>query len=134
MSVALLTGCRSDATIAGGRYTGPEMRLEDGARDQVVVVDAPSPGWDVAYDHSRVGPGYSELFVTMRRPDPRFFYPQVMVQQHIATDVANGTDAKVYARTLGATERRSDAPYRLAAERSDASESRKPAETAPQNR
>lgn len=110
----LISGCGSSPTIAPGRYAGPDIRLEPGTRDHVVVVTAPSPGWDVSFDHSQLGPEGHELFVSLRKPDPRFLYTQQIVEQRVVSDVEQSEPAAVFARTLEARERRSDEPYREA--------------------
>ncbi|MFI4898752.1 MAG: hypothetical protein ACIARR_13125 [Phycisphaerales bacterium JB059] len=93
------------------RADWPPMRLTQAEGKQVVVVQAPSPGWSVEFDRSEKMSGGRRVLLTVRRPDPAFFYPQTVVEQNIITDVRAETDVRVYRRLADHDERKPDAPY-----------------------
>ena len=93
-------GCGGGIKIADGPFAGPPIEAEE----QVVVIEAPSPGWAVELDQTRPGPDGDEVFLTLRRPDPQFLYPQMIVTQRVATGARPGQAIVVFARTLEAHE------------------------------
>ena len=93
-------GCRSGIETSGAAFGGPPLQIAEADEWQVVRAQAPSPGWKIDFEHSRPGPAGLEVFITMRRPDPRFVYPQVVVEQVVATDVRIDEPITVFARIV----------------------------------
>lgn len=101
-----------DSDISTDPYAGPPLRLDADA----VVFFAPSPGWQIRVDHLLERPARQELFVTLRRPDPAFIYPTVIVEQRAAITSADGAspsvaDLALFARILESTELARDQKY-----------------------
>jgi hypothetical protein len=56
------------------------------------------------------------IFISLKQPNPAFFYPQQVVEQRIATTVPSSQPVRVYARTLRHDARQTaDDPYTTAA-------------------
>lgn len=118
-----LRGCASDATSNPGDqpslpvtttdpYRGPTIALDSTGPRHLVLIHSPSPGWTVSIDQVR--PDRRDVYITLMRPDPRYLYPQMIVEQTLDSTLPASKPARVLARVLdfGAT----DAPYGLAAE------------------
>ena len=101
-------GIRDDATA-----DWPPMRLSQAEGRVVVVVEAPSPGWTIEFDKSEKISGGYRVLLTVRRPDPAFFYPQRTVEQNVITDVRAGTSVRVYRRLAEHDERKPEGAYVL---------------------
>ncbi len=98
---ALLVGCASGPSIdASTPYQGPGLRVDSQPKVHHLVFTAPSPGWGVVIDRTTETPGGERVFATIRRPNPRFIYPQVVVEQRIATSVAREHPIEVFVREL----------------------------------
>jgi len=102
--------------VTSGPYTGPGMALDSSAAEYAVVVQAPTPGWVVGLDRVAEQYRHHAVFITLRRPNPGYLYPQVIVEQRIATTVPTTGAVKVYARILDPDTRDSKAPYIMAGE------------------
>ena len=111
-AAALLSGCWGGGGIRDDeRADWPPMRLAQAEGKRVVVVEAPSPGWSVEFDRSEKISGGRRVLLTVRRPDPAFFYPQTIVEQNVITDVRAESDVRVYRRLADHDDRTPDAPY-----------------------
>jgi hypothetical protein len=100
-----LVGCSSapapeTPAFDAAAFTGPALRIESSGTEHVATFDAPSPGYLGTLDYVGVGPKGKEIFVTIRRPDPRFVYSTVIVTQHIATGVDSRRPALIFAREV----------------------------------
>lgn len=82
------------------RYTGPEARLDASQPNYTVIISAPSAGWSAAVDRVVESHKRQDIFVTLRRPDPRFIYTQQVVQQRLLTSVAASEAARLCVRVL----------------------------------
>jgi hypothetical protein len=112
-------GCRSHAALpetTADPYAGPPLALDTSQAEYTVVVQAPSPGWQVSLDRVAEQYRHHAVFVSLRRPNPGYLYPQVIVDQRIATNVATTGPVKVYARTLDPDTRQAKGAYVLAAQ------------------
>lgn len=92
-------GCQSGTAapaVSRGAYAGPPLTLEG----TVVVMTAPSPGYQIVLDRVSEAYGRKDVFVSVRKPDPRFSYPAKQVTQRVGTGVAEDTKVTVYARLL----------------------------------
>lgn len=78
------------------------MRLVDTGDWHAVRISTPSPGWRVDFDHSRPTLDGRVVFLTLTKPDPRFVYPQQVVEQLVTTDVPRSEPITVYGRTVAA--------------------------------
>lgn len=95
-------GCRSTAEpeVIEGPWDGPAMRVEQDARQRRVVMEAPTPGWQLTLDQVRKRFERSDVYVTARRPDPTMAYPQVIVELAAGTGVSPGEAVRVHARVV----------------------------------
>jgi hypothetical protein len=112
-------GCGSPKAlpnVLNSPYSGPAVSLDSTRGSYVVVVQSPTPGWEPTLDRVADQYKHKAVFITLRRPNPAFFYPQVIVQQQVGTSVAPSEHVKVYVRILNFDERGNDQPYTLAAE------------------
>jgi hypothetical protein len=112
-------GCRSHAALpetSSDAYAGPPLALDTSQAEYTVVIQAPTPGWAVTLDRIAEQYRHQAVFVSLRRPNPGYLYPQVVVDQRIATNVATTGPVKVYARILDPDTRRSKGAYVLAAQ------------------
>jgi hypothetical protein len=79
-------------------YTGPEAAFAVANGAHAIDFRAGSPGWQVRLDQVRSGWRHQQAFVTIRRPNPAYVYPQVRTSQLVATSVPVDTPLMVYAR------------------------------------
>lgn len=104
-------GCGSDLSIAPEPYRGPT--LEQGTLDTayLVIADTPGSGWAVEIDATRRSVDGTDVFMTLRRPNPVAVYPNEPVEQRVLTRARTGRPLQIFARVLdyGSTE---DRPYR----------------------
>lgn len=118
LSLALVStgGCSSGRSIATDRaFDGPPITVRPLDEHQLLVVEAPTPGWTMRIDHIQRKLDHADVFVTMQRPDPGVLYAQVIVEQQLLTNVTLSRPVNVYARTLAFGQTRKKPPYRLAA-------------------
>jgi len=112
--MALMGGCWGGGGIRDDETSDwPPMRLSDAEDRQVIVVEAPSPGWGIEFDGSEKVSGAWRVLLTVRRPDPAFFYPQTIVEQNVITDVRAGNALRVYRRLADHNERKPEGAYVL---------------------
>ncbi len=96
-------GCSSDSAlpvVASEAYRGPAISLDSGGNFHVIVVQSPSPGYSVLLERVEESRGYDEAFVTIRTPNPRFSFPQVIVEQRALTNVRSTRPLRVNARLM----------------------------------
>lgn len=102
-SPAAFIGCASSATptVAPTPFQGSVIRDDVSGTFHVLVVENPSAGFAVTLDRVEEERGFDEAFVTVRAPDPRFSFAQVLVQQRLLTSVRSTRPLRVNARLLG---------------------------------
>lgn len=130
-ALALLVGCSRRLKIADSAYAGPRIELRSpgstaggGPRDQVgrvaggrkhvLAVLSPSSGWTVVFDREQRFFDRTDLYLTLRRPNPAELQTQAIVVQEIATTADASIPARVYARVLDFAQTASNQPYELA--------------------
>jgi hypothetical protein len=108
-----LAGCSRDLKINPEGYRGPRLsRAADGGK-HLVVAELPSPGWAVELDATRQRADGTDVFVTLRRPNPAGVYTQQVVTQRMITRVDASEPLGILARVVEYAEE-SDKAYRLA--------------------
>jgi hypothetical protein len=113
-----LIGCQSRPSLpetTSDPYRGPTLTLDASKPEYDVVVQAPTPGWVVSLDRVAEQYRHHAVFISLRRPNPGFLYPQVVVEQRVATTVPTTGAIRVYARILDPDDRSSSRPYSTAA-------------------
>ncbi len=116
--LSVLIGCASRNALPDidpGPYQGPPVTLDSSRAEHIAIFHAPMPGWVASVDRVAEQYRYQAVFISLRRPNPAFIYPQVEVQQRIATNVVTSVPVKVYVRTQGYDEHDSYNAYTLAA-------------------
>ncbi len=98
-----LIGCASSPPAPGAStspYEGPSLSLVTDESGVVVVAQAPTPGWTLRLDQIREGFDSRDVYVTIIRPDPTLVYPQMIVEQRLATTVRADEHANILARVI----------------------------------
>lgn len=117
MAVGLLAllfgavGCGSELKTNPEAYRGPSLRSEVADSAYLLVAQVPTPGWDVEIDATRPGADRTDIFVTLRRPNPVAAYPSKAVMLRVLTRVSTDRPLGILARVMafGSDE---DQPYR----------------------
>ena len=89
----------------------PAMMLDSSDEFHMLTMQAPNPGWSILIDKDELSPVGMRVFVTVRRPDPSFMYPQVIVEKRLKSDVMTDTGIEIYARLLDFDEKSSGRGY-----------------------
>lgn len=97
-------------------YLGPPVALDGSGPTYVVVAESPTPGWVATLDRVADQYKHKAVFVSLRQPNPAYYYAQVQVEQRIGTSVLSPDAVKVYVRVLLFDERAGGQPYSLATE------------------
>lgn len=101
--------------ISDQAYNGPAITIASNTGPRhLIILTAPSPGWTFTFD--QLGPPGDQVYITIRRPDPRLLYPQVIVEQKMDSTVPIANPTQVYARVLDFDEKAGPQTYRLARE------------------
>lgn len=98
-----MTGCGGgprEFTISSETYRGPELAIQSKPQQHVVIMQAPTPGWIFTFDASRPQFGFTDVFLTITRPNPAFVYSQAVVTQEVGTEIDVNQPIVVYARIL----------------------------------
>ena len=78
----------------------PPMKLEKSGERWVIVMSAPTPGYQIHEDFALAALGRYEVFVTVRTPNPQFIVPQVVVEQRLLTSAATKQPVEIFARVV----------------------------------
>lgn len=98
--------------VVADHYDGPPLHLEPTDAGSVLVMNAPTPGWQITLDAVRENFGKQDVFVTVRRPSALFSSPEIPVEQRVATTVPTSTALATFVRTLAFDGPRNDeTPY-----------------------
>ncbi|MEZ6241938.1 MAG: hypothetical protein R3B57_02750 [Phycisphaerales bacterium] len=112
LALGIASGCAGKTIRTDVSMSWPRMWLDEAEGKALVVMEAPSPGWRLEFDHSEKAPrGTRRVLLSARRPDPAFFYPQMVVEQHVITDVDAGMKIEVFARVIDHDAKHPDTPY-----------------------
>lgn len=86
--------------VTSDPYLGPALTLDSSGKYYTVVVQSPSPGWVVTLDHVNEAHRHEDVFVTLRKPDPRFLYSSQVVEQRLLLPLVSTSALRVCARVL----------------------------------
>lgn len=115
-SAVLLPGCATSQAVRDGQaYSGPQIAVDSSGPQHIVVLSAPSAGWQVALDRVKPSLEATEVFVTLTRPNPAYMHAQQIVEQRLASTVQKRDSIRVLARIVDFGASPADAPYRQAA-------------------
>lgn len=114
--VLTIFGCGSELKINPETYRGPSLSHETAESAYLLVAQTPTPGWEIELDATRPGPDATDVFVTLRQPNPVAAYPDGAVTQRVLTRVATDRPLGIVARVMpyGSEEER---PYKRVAPR-----------------
>ena len=81
-------------------YVGPPVSLDGSGETYTVIARTPTPGWVATLD--RVVEQYrrKDIYVTLRRPNPAYYYAQNQVDQQLGTSVLSADAVTLYVRIL----------------------------------
>jgi len=91
----------------------PPVRLDALNAHHMLVMQAPHSGWAFAIEKDERIPDGKRLFITVRRPNPTFLYPQMIVEKNLLTDIPIETTIELYARILDYDEKSAGKGYGL---------------------
>jgi hypothetical protein len=116
------TGSPSPPEIDSGPFSGPPITVNSKNTEHVLVAQLPNPGYSFTLDLTRDGFNRRSVFVTFRRPNPTVLYPQMVVEQRLATGVNSQIPITVYARLVDFDDRSRRVPHSMAVETPEHSE------------
>lgn len=118
-----LAGCWSRATVLeDAAFAGPPTSQSVAEGRHLLIVESPSPGWNITIDRTEPRLNEDHVFMTMQRPDPGALYAQVIVEQRLLTNVPETRPIRVYARVVDFAQRKNLPPYRPLSGQADLSE------------
>lgn len=89
----------------------PPVRMESLGGLHMLVMQAPNPGWTYQIDRDDIDREGWVIWVTIRKPDPAFMYPQRVVDKRLLTQIEAAKNLHVMARVLEHNEKGSDDQY-----------------------
>ena len=108
------SGSKALPPITSGAYAGPPIGLDSAGDNDTVVVHSPTPGWVPTLDRVADQYKHKAIFITLRKPNPAYFYAQSQVEQRVGTSVLSTEAVKVYARVIAFDQQPGDEPYTFA--------------------
>lgn len=117
--LATLTGCYSrpgPPDVAEEQFSASQISIEPSSGLYVVVAQVGSPGYALVLDSTWDAYRGKHVYVTIRRPDPRFTYAQVVTDLRLLTTVETRESITVFARTAERDEEDIEDEYRMAAQ------------------
>jgi len=111
IAVFAAVGCGSELKVNPEAYRGPGLSYETADAAYMLVAQTPTPGWEVELDAMRPGPDSTDVYVTLRQPNPVAGYRIDPMTQRVLTRVATDRPLGIIARVMpyGSDE---DRPYR----------------------
>lgn len=116
------TGCGTGVFVPSkspNAWAGPPVWIES-TPEWTVVSEPPIGGWRVMLDQVMEQRGHTEVFITLRPPNPSFIVTPSPVQQRVATPIRQNVVLWVYARQQNWAGTPSSGPFSLAAKSEDA--------------
>ena len=102
--IGAISGCSSGIKVAPEAYRGPPIGSDTENGFHMVVAELPSPGWALEIDATRESADLTDVFVTLRRPNPAAVYPQQIVTQRAVTRVDEQERLGIVARVVDYSE------------------------------
>ena len=78
----------------------PPIKVELLNDAHLLIMQAPHSGWGFRIDRDERIAGGTRIFVSVRRPDPTFLYPQAIVEKKLLSDVSSDIHIEIFARVL----------------------------------
>jgi hypothetical protein len=98
-------------------YTGPAITLGERDGRHLATLEAPSTAYSFELEGRRGAVDGSVVFLTVRRPDPRFMYTQQIVEQQLLTPARATETIRVYARVVDHDDTSNELPFAFVGER-----------------
>jgi hypothetical protein len=86
--------------ISTDPYQGPPLSVQTRSGQHVVVLTAPTSGWQFTNDATRQVYQRTNVFVTLVRPNPAWIFTEAQVEQEAATAIDPARSIQVFARVL----------------------------------
>ncbi len=105
------SGCRlinkkeSAEVMAQRLEHAPPIALGSLDNRHMLIMQAPNPGWSYGIDRDEREKDGWVLYITIRKPDPAFMYPQHIVEKRLLSDVDTDQPVRVMARLLDHAEK-----------------------------
>ena len=102
----LMGGCNvfKKAKASGEMQTrledAPPVWLDSLGDNHMLMMQAPHPGWSYRLDRDDRDRDGWIVWITIRKPDPAFMYPQRIVEKRLLTQVESDQPIRVRARLL----------------------------------
>ncbi len=93
-----MTGCSSDLQVAPEAYRGPALSQETLNKSYLVVAETPGAGWAIEIDATRKSADGTDVYLTLRRPNPVGAYAADPVEQRVLTRVSTERPLRLFAR------------------------------------
>ena len=106
MLILSLGGCQRWNKVDMNDRIGdaPPIKVETLGENYLIVMQAPNSGWDIQIERNeRIKDGV-RLYLTVRRPDPGFLYPQAIVDKRVLTLIRTDNIIEIAGRLLDANE------------------------------
>jgi hypothetical protein len=100
IGVALLAGCGSDLKVTPEAYRGPALSPGTLDTSYLVIAQTPGAGWGVEIDATRKTADGTDVYLTMRRPNPVAAYALEPVEQRVLTRVTTDQPIRLLARVM----------------------------------
>ena len=111
IAVVGTSGCGSDLRVNPEAYRGPSLEKESLDSVHVLIAEVPGAGWQVDIDETRRTADNTEVYVTLRRPNPAAAYPADPVSQRVVTRVPIDRPIGILARVMSYADHE-NRPYR----------------------
>jgi hypothetical protein len=102
--------------VSEEQFSASQLTVEPVNGLYVVSAQVGSPGYALVLDSTWDAYRGKHVYVTIRRPDPRFTYAQVVTELRLLTTVETRESITVFARTAERDEEDIEDEYRLAAQ------------------
>lgn len=105
-ALTVLGGCRlmnkdnSSEAMRVELHKAPPVRIDALDNRHMLVMQAPNPGWTIALDRDERGKDAWIAYITIKRPNPAFMYPQQIVEKRLLTDIESTEPLTIMARLL----------------------------------
>jgi hypothetical protein len=102
----LMGGCRvikkatASSEMQARLENAPPVWLDSLGDNHMLVMQAPHPGWSYRLDRDDRDRDGWIVWITIRKPDPAFMYPQRIVEKRLLTQVESDQPIRVRARLL----------------------------------
>ena len=117
LATPMLSGCkamkkekRAESMVLRLK-NAPPIRTETLGDNHMLVMQAPNPGWSYKLDRDDRDRDGWVVWITIRKPDPAYMYPQRIVEKRLLTQVDADQPIRVMARMLEHNERGNSDQY-----------------------